>query len=190
MNTINNYGTQASFNVTNNNSVTRTENNHKVHKHHKESEEVDSVNISSEGKRAEGSSSKSFLDALVANGTITEDQENSIKSAFQSSRQGQAGIYGKAPTNPIGSLVSNGTITKSQADSITSAFKSKVDVDGNKVETNGQDGKVMHHHHHKVNDHSNLDGTAQVPDSADSILNNILNSSNSQDALINGQSES
>lgn len=195
MNTISTIQSSSAWNTQNSNAVTDTENYHKVHNHHKKNETQDSVNISEEGKITSNGSSTSFLDSLVTNGTITQDQENSIKSAFQSARQAnKSGTYGTTPTNPISSLVASGTITQSQADSITSAFKSRIQSDENSSQIAGTQSNSKHHHHKvETQTSSDTDSTANtdsdqlaVQDTNDDnlLLNNILNQTQTQDPLI------
>lgn len=128
MSTINNVLNSSNLNVQNNYKVSDTQEQTRVHhKHHHKSISQDSIQISDDAKDKSVDSTKNPLDSLVANGTITQDQENSISSAFLSSRQAnQSRSYGSKQANPLTSLVTNGTITKAQADSITTAFKSRV----------------------------------------------------------------
>lgn len=206
MNTINTIQNSSTWNTQSSNAVTGTESNHKVHNHHKKKDTQDSVNISDEGKITANNSSSSFLDSLVANGTITQDQENSIKSAFQSARQAnQIRTYGTTPTNPISSLVASGTITQTQADSITTAFKSKIQSNENNNQAAGTQGSMKHHHHHKVEaqtstdtdsshstvqaaDNTNTDqSTVQGTNDDDLLLNNILTQAQTQDPLMQSE---
>lgn len=64
----------------------------------------------------------STLDSLVSNGTITQDQENSIKSAFTSAKNSFSSYSNTSSQFPLDNLVSNGTITQNQEDSIKSAL--------------------------------------------------------------------
>lgn len=65
------------------------------------------------------------LDDLVKAGTITQDQENSIKSALKAGLQTQqAGAVGSTQTNPLGGLVTDGEITQDQENAIKTAFES------------------------------------------------------------------
>jgi competence protein ComGC/polyhydroxyalkanoate synthesis regulator phasin len=71
----------------------------------------------------------SILDSLVTDGTLTEDQEDSILSALESASQGNttnsSGTETSATedTDPLGSLVTAGTITEDQKDAIEKAFE-------------------------------------------------------------------
>lgn len=58
---------------------------------------------------------KDPLDNLVSAGTISKDQQATIKKAFSSSAP--------TKTNPLDSLVSSGTITQDQANSVDSTLK-------------------------------------------------------------------
>lgn len=120
------------YNVQPNSQVQNTQKVH--HHHHKDkSQDSDSIQISnqnsqaSDGKFTNGISS--ILNNLVSDGTLTQDQENAVQSAFQAAKQSNSsssGTYsssGNKLDNPISNLVTNGTISQSQADSIQSAFK-------------------------------------------------------------------
>lgn len=173
MSTINNVSNSSNLNVQNNYSVSDTEKQTRVHHHHHKSNSQDSIQISEEAKDKSVDSAKDPLDSLVANGTITQDQENSISSAFLSARQAnQTGTYGSKAANPLNTLVANGTITKEQADSITATFKSRVQPSENTNEAQGAQGNhIIHHHHEK-----------RIQDN-DSTLESILQNSESQDTL-------
>lgn len=142
MSTINNVLNSSSLNVQNNNQATNTQTQTHVHHHHHHKQDnasqdsvKDSVQISNESSEISSSPWKNPLDSLVANGTITQDQEISIKSAFMSARQSnQAGTYVKSQSSPLAGLVANGTINQSQADSITSAFKSRIQGNENNTD--------------------------------------------------------
>lgn len=62
---------------------------------------------------------KDPLDSLVSAGTITKDQQSTIKKAFS------ANVQSNSPTksNPLDSLVTAGTITQDQATSVDTALK-------------------------------------------------------------------
>jgi len=122
-----------------------------------------------QGSSTTTSSSKDPLANLVANGTITQDQSNTIKSAFKAARQANAtGTYSSSQSNPISSLVANGTITQAQATAIQGDLKS-----------------VHGHHHHgggkKVDSATQIDPTALTTaanstsaTSPEDIFSNIL----------------
>lgn len=174
MSTISNVLNSQNLSIQSNNQVSSTQGQPKVHHHHhKKNDPQDSVQISDEGKAQAANSGKNPLDSLVANGTITQDQEDSIKNAFMSARQAnQSGIYGSKPTSPLSSLVANGTITQNQADSITNAFKA-----------NGAGG---HHHHKEQQTDTNTDVNQpilQTSSNNNSIVNDILENTESQDSL-------
>lgn len=139
MNTINSNSNQYNLYTQNNTQVPNTQAQPKMHHHHhKSAESQDSLKFSQDGIQTvsssgqDGSSStvhKNPLDSLVASGTITQDQENAIKNAFQAARQANpSGTYNSNQTNPISSLVANGTITQDQANAISQT--------------------AIHHHHH------------------------------------------
>lgn len=132
MSTVNTIQNQSVWNVQGNNQVSGTTGQQKVHHHHHiQSQDSDSLQIGSQNNDDSKNKFVNPLDSLVTNGTITQDQENAIKSAFSSARQtNQTGTYSSNQTNPISSLVSNGTISQTQADSITSAFKNSVHSHG------------------------------------------------------------
>lgn len=140
MSTINNVLNSSNLSVQGNNQVSSTQGQPRVHHHHhhQKSNSQDLVQISNEGKEESANSAKSPLNSLVANGTITQDQENSIRGAFLSAKQANhAGTYGSKPTSPLNGLVTNGTITQAQADSITTTFKSRVQPSENKNQVAG-----------------------------------------------------
>ena len=153
MNTIN----SNSYNLYTQNTaqVSNSQDQPKVHHHHKKTESQDSAQFSQQGLQASSTTTKGPLDSLVANGTITQDQENSIKSAFQSARQANiSGSYGSKPTNPISSLVTNGTITQDQANAIKSSFQSMAQANQGTQQVSGSEGQAkVHHHHHLDNKH-------------------------------------
>ncbi|MFL0198635.1 hypothetical protein ACJDU8_24215 [Clostridium sp. WILCCON 0269] len=81
----------------------------------------------------------STLDNLVSNGTITADQENSVKSAFISAKNSFSSYSNTTSQFPLDKLVSNGTITQEQENSIKSALISaKKSSYYNKIEKQAQ----------------------------------------------------
>lgn len=74
------------------------------------------------------------LDSLVASKTITQDQADAIKSAFESRGKSiqVSGTYNNKikPENPLDSLVSSGTITEEQKESVKSEFESTMKANG------------------------------------------------------------
>jgi hypothetical protein len=160
MSTINSTSNSYNLYTQNNAQVSNSQGQSRVHHHHKKTQSQDTSQISQEGLQAlssstQGASStapKSPLDSLIANGTITQDQENSIKSAFQSARQANlSGAYGSKPTNPISSLVANGTITQDQANAIKSSFQSIAQANQGTEQVSDSQGQTrVHHHHHHV----------------------------------------
>lgn len=129
----------------------QVQNIQKVHHHHykDKSQDSDLIQISNQNSQPSGGNftngAASILNNLVSDGTLTQDQENAVQSAFQAARQANsssAGTYnsnGSKLANPISSLVTNGTISQSQADSIQSAFKA-----------------AHHNHHHAVNSNGGI----------------------------------
>ncbi|KHD35206.1 hypothetical protein NL50_14070 [Clostridium acetobutylicum] len=64
------------------------------------------------------------VNSLVTDGTLTQEQANSVKSAFQTAVQCAAyGSYTSKTANPIETLVSSGVVTKDQMTAIQNAFK-------------------------------------------------------------------
>ena len=141
--------------------VSNTQGQPSVHHHHHHwSQSQDSIQLSKEGSQGADSSTggaSSILSILVANGTITQNQENSIEEAFKLARQSSAtGTYSSSPTNPISSLVANGTITQDQATSIKSAFKSAA---------------IAHHHY---NGQQTQDATHTIGASTQNVSDSLL----------------
>lgn len=66
----------------------------------------------------------SALDDLVENNTITQDQEDSIKSALSPSNTSSSTYSNTSSQSPLDELVSSGIITKDQEDSIKDALLS------------------------------------------------------------------
>ncbi|MBV4440698.1 hypothetical protein [Clostridium tyrobutyricum] len=66
----------------------------------------------------------SVLDSLVKNNTITQDQENSIKSTISSLNTTSSTYSNTNSKSPLDTLVSNGTITQDQENSIKTALLS------------------------------------------------------------------
>ncbi|MFV3012509.1 hypothetical protein ACLD43_12685 [Clostridium botulinum] len=68
------------------------------------------------------------LNSLVSSKTITQDQANAIKSAFESIGKyiQESGTYNNKtkPENPLDSLVASGTITEEQREAVKNAFES------------------------------------------------------------------
>lgn len=132
-----------------------------------------------------GSKPANPLDSLVQSGTITTDQEKSIKDAFEASRmafQTQAGAANASDTvkNPLDSLVQAGTITKDQETAIKSTFDSDRKANG----------VHMHHSHHHHTEKSSpmtdaLDGLVTsgtiTSDQKDTILSTLKSASHSRD---------
>lgn len=129
------------YNVQANSQIQNTQKVH--HHHHKDkSQDSDLIQVSNQSSQLSGSNfnngASNILNSLVSDGTLTQDQENAVQSAFQAAKQSNsssAGTYnsnGSNAANPVSSLVANGTISQSQADSIQSAFK------------------AAHHNHHHV----------------------------------------
>ena len=61
------------------------------------------------------------LDSLVTAGTITQDQENTIQSAFEAAMKANRPSDSQTTstrTNPLDSLVTAGTITQEQEDAM------------------------------------------------------------------------
>lgn len=193
MGTISNVLNSPNWSIQNNNQVSNTQGQTKIHHHHHKNTSQDSVQISDEAKQESDNKPKGPLDSLVANGTITQDQENSIRSAFISARQAnKAGTYGSNPTNPLSSLVANNTITQAQADSITTAFKSRVQPNGDNNQLVGTQGQPMvHHHHHKGQQVQAATDPSQAilqsTDSSDSMVNSVLEAAESQNSLTQNQ---
>ncbi|URZ14629.1 hypothetical protein [Clostridium felsineum] len=82
--------------------------------------------IENDAKSFNNSDFSKSINSLVTDGTLTETQATSVKSAFQSAVQCAAyGNYNSNAANPFSALISSGTITKDQMVAIQSAFKSK-----------------------------------------------------------------
>lgn len=154
------------YNVQPNSQIQNTQKVH--HHHHKDkSQDSDSIQISnqnsqaSDGKFTKGVSS--ILNNLVSDGTLTQDQENAVQSAFQAAKQSNSsssGTYsssGNKLDNPISSLVTNGTISQSQADSIQSAFK------------------AAHHNHHVDQAQTEQDIVNPTGDQSDDLIQALEN---------------
>lgn len=130
----------------------------------------DSIQISpAAAASSQGSSSidmfSSVLDSLVSNGTITQDQENSITDAIKSARNSfptySNGSKGSAQS-PLNQLVSNGTITKDQESSIKEALVSA--------------RKSSHHHHpHKLAEQSNSQSDSSAASNNDTDNSGSIN---------------
>jgi competence protein ComGC len=81
------------------------------------------------GESGQSDMLSSLLDSLVEDGTLTEDQEESVLSALQSAfRSDSADSSGTESasadeTDPLDSLVAAGTITKEQKETIKDAFE-------------------------------------------------------------------
>lgn len=125
--------------------------------------------------------SKDPLANLVSNGTITQDQSDAIKSAFQAARQANtSGTYSSSQTNPISSLVANGTITQTQATAIQGDLKSiggQHKHGGKKVDPKAQvDSTSLA----ATTDTTNSTSATSAEDSFSTILANLK--SNSTDA--------
>lgn len=192
MNTINSTSNAYDIYTQNNAQVSSSQSQPKVHHHHKKVESQDSSQFSQEGLQALSSSTqdpsstapKSPLDSLVSNGTITTDQENAIKSAFQSARQANlSGAYGSKPTNPISSLVASGAITEDQASAIKSSFQSMIQAKQGTEQVSDSEGqaKVHHHHHHaqQVQQAQGVTDTSQTTSQATESLTKSSSSSSS-----------
>ena len=133
MNTISNNLKTSSLYTQSTEQTNNIEEQSKV-KHHKKKME-DCVDISKEGlqflnnstQSTSSNPAKDALDNLVSSGTITQEQEDAITSAFESSRKSSESqlTYNNSnkSANPIANLVSSGTITKDQANSIQNALK-------------------------------------------------------------------
>jgi len=176
MSTINSTSNSYNLYTKNNALVSNSQAQPRVHRHHKKAQSQDSSQFSQEGLQALSSStqgtsstaSKSPFDSLVANGTISQDQESSIKSAFQAARQANlSGAYGSKPTNPISSLVANGTITQDQADAIKSSFQSIAQA---------KQGQTRVHHHHHV---QKVQGVTESSQTTSQATDNLTESSGS-----------
>lgn len=179
MSTINNVQNSSPWNIQGNYQVSGTQGAQEQpkihHHHHHKSDSQDSVELSNDIKDTSTNGSQSPLSSLVTNGTITQDQENSIKSAFLSARQANpSGAYGSKPTNPLNELVTNGTITQSQADSITNAFKSKVQANG---ETQGNNAV----HHHQAQQTQDASSVLQTPQTSTPPLGITTDNSSASD---------
>lgn len=100
------------------------------HKRHLQNSEASTQSVTDSTQNASNTDSDP-LASLVENGTITSDQEQAIKNAFDSARstfQAQMGGFSSStPTNPLDSLVNAGTITQDQADAIKSTLDSTKD---------------------------------------------------------------
>lgn len=81
------------------------------------------------GKSSRGNKSGNPLDSLVESGTITAEQKQAIKDAFDATKmayQTQAGaaVASSRATNPLDNLVEAGTITEDQKSAVKSALDS------------------------------------------------------------------
>ncbi|WP_234122078.1 hypothetical protein [Clostridium hydrogenum] len=161
------------YNVQANSQVQDAQRVHHHHHHKNQSQDSDSIQLSNQTSQVSStdptSKTPGILDSLVANGTISQDQETAIQSAFEAARQansissGAYGSSGSKPTNPISGLVANGTISQNQADSIQSAFKAS-------------------HHHHVAQTQDTVqavDGSTQ--DETDSLIQALNSLSQSSD---------
>lgn len=178
MSTVNSTSNSYNLYTQNSTQISNSQGQTKVH-HHKKSESQNSTQFSKEGLQAlseanqdaTGTAPKSPLDSLVASGTITQDQENSIKSSFRSARQANlSGTYNSKTTNPISSLVANGTITQDQADAIKISLQSIVQAkQGTQQASGSQVNTGIHHHHHHVQQVQGAEESSQTtPQAADS----------------------
>ncbi|AWI05817.1 hypothetical protein [Clostridium drakei] len=179
MSTVNSTSNSYNLYTQNSTQISNSQGQTKVHHHHKKAESQNSPQFSKEGLQAlseanqdaTGTTPKSPLDSLVASGTITQDQENSIKSAFRSAKQASlSGAYSSTPANPISSLVANGTITQDQADAIKNSLQSIVQAKQGTQQVSGSQGNTrIHHHHHHVQQMQGTEESSQTtPQSADS----------------------
>lgn len=155
------------YNVQTNSQVENTQRAH--HHHHKDkSQASDSIQVDNESSQLSGSNfnngASSILNNLVSDGTLTQDQENAVQSAFQAAKQSNSsssGTYnssGNKLANPISNLVANGTISQSQADSIQSAFKA-----------------AHHNHHHVDQTQTEQDIINPTGDEEDSLVQALEN---------------
>ncbi|SPF41060.1 conserved hypothetical protein [Candidatus Desulfosporosinus infrequens] len=99
------------------------------------SAQQDTAQFSPQALQAANSSKTNPLDALVSNGTITQDQETAIDSTLQAAMQAQSGTQSQSSTastattgsattsGPLGSLVTSGVISQSQANAVTNTLK-------------------------------------------------------------------
>lgn len=164
MSTVNSTSNSSSlYNVQANSQLQDTQRVHHHHHHKNQLQDSDSIQLSNQTSQVSStdptSKTPGILDSLVANGTISQDQETAIQSAFEAARQanstssGAYGSSGSKPTNPISGLVSNGTISQNQADSIQSAFK------------------ASHHHHHVAQAQDTVQAVgSSTQDEADSLI--------------------
>lgn len=103
MNSINSYQGNTNYN-----SQMNGVQGNKTHRHHHKAQSQDGPNP---------------LDDLVKKGTITQDQENAIKSAFDSTKiRNTSSTPTTTQDNPLDSLVKDGELTQDQEDAIKSAF--------------------------------------------------------------------
>jgi competence protein ComGC len=148
MNTISSTQNITDLYTQNSTKVTDSQGSTKVHHHHKKST-GDSLEISQQAIQALSSSTQSTsdnplsssLNSLVSNGTITQDQANSILSAIKSGSSSvqASGSYSNKATSPLNNLVNTGVITEEQKKSIQSAFKAAMQVDESQTDTTTND---------------------------------------------------
>jgi competence protein ComGC len=184
MSTVNSTSNSYNMYTQNNAQVSSSQGTTKVHHHHNKIESKEPSQFSQEGLQALSNSSntesKSPLENLVANGTITQDQENSIKSAFQASRQGNiSGTYCSKQTNPINSLVSTGIITQDQANAIKSSFQTISQASQGTQQVSGSQKQtgVHHHHHHTQQVQGTTESSQAASQATDSLTESSISSS-------------
>ena len=122
MNTISNYQSL-------NNWYTQSSSQNAVTSHKRQNDGVREVG-QQKGDNKPGNKVEDVLENLVTDGTITEEQENSIKTAIQNAIQSSAYTRYKIQStsddsisvNPLESLVESGTITQEQADAVKNAL--------------------------------------------------------------------
>lgn len=169
MNTINNNLNSYNLYTQSNSQVSNSQDQPRVHHHNKKVQSQDSCQFTQEGLQASITAHKSPLDSLVANGTLTQDQENSIMNAFQSAKQANmSGSYVSKPTDPISNLIDNGTITQEQSNAIKSAFQSIAQANQGNQQVSDSEGqaRVHHKHHHGQQSQSIIESSQTTSESS------------------------
>lgn len=173
-NSINQY-----YTLQNNTQTTSTQEQQKVHHHHHhKTQNTDSVEFSQEGLQAAGASSddngdgNSILDSLVKAGTISEDQENSIKSAFEASRN-------SAPPKPPEESDTSNTTDTSTTSKTNKTITIPVSLLTNLLTANNQ---VIDFYKSQTTPSASSSDSSNASDLLSSLLNNSTTNSSTTDS--------